>query len=649
MSLPGILFIFLQFALGVLCVRFLDPEKRLAYAERFFGAFALGFTASAFLLLTFLLVYRTWSAALVGSWFALIGSAGIVLRRLRYALPSMFSLGRLRTLCAPASLALCGALAVIMILYAALLLGTFPLNEAGFMEAPRMAWGDGAYHLDILRRLKTAEPFVLEHPVLAGERLRYPFLIDLLSALYERLGFSPYAAWQLPMMLLGISFLALMFLWAKRVLSKNTLALALVVVVLLGSGLGFLWFFDDLRLAWAAGGFGEVKMTALNPPQEYTNSHNGAPHGIVWIVPALSFFIHQRPFVMGAGLALLLFIGVWANRGSPFLSRWGLLWGMLPLSHTHTFIALTLVLGVWLAAGFLDRRRTLIGLGYGASVALPQLLFLAPPQTFFQAQNGWLISGNVFWFWTKNFGVLFWLWTGTAAAALLFRRRLKDIFGSAKVALALGGLALFLAANFIRFQPWDFDNNKILFYWWLLAAALALAGLGAWRGLKRFSHFLIALVVVLSILSGSLDVWRRFRGEATEPAFGYYGSGEVKTARWITANTEPNARFLTASNPDQFIPMLTGRPIYAGYEGWLWSQGHGALSRLRRERMTRFFASGDPQELCRDDIQYLLWDEELKKEYPNADHERILLSAEELYRDADGAREVLKIQCPTQR
>jgi len=31
---------------------------------------------------------------------------------------------------------------------------------------------------------------------------------------------------------------------------------------------------------------------------------------------------------------------------------------------------------------------------------------------------------------------------------------------------------------------------------------------------------------------------------------------------------------LSNNYADQFIPMLTGRKIYLGYTGWLWTQGN---------------------------------------------------------------------------
>jgi len=36
--------------------------------------------------------------------------------------------------------------------------------------AVSLGWGDSAYHLDMIGRLKTVDPFMLEHPVISGEQ-----------------------------------------------------------------------------------------------------------------------------------------------------------------------------------------------------------------------------------------------------------------------------------------------------------------------------------------------------------------------------------------------------------------------------------------------------------------------------------------------
>jgi len=66
----------------------------------------------------------------------------------------------------------------------------------------------------------------------------------------------------------------------------------------------------------------------------------------VWIVPAISFFSHQRSFAAGAALASVIILGFIAYRGTKDLWRWAFVLGLVPLFHTHTFVALLLILNM---------------------------------------------------------------------------------------------------------------------------------------------------------------------------------------------------------------------------------------------------------------------------------------------------------------
>lgn len=137
---------------------------------------------------------------------------------------------------------------------------------------------------------------------------------------------------------------------------------------------------------------------------------------------------------------------------------------------------------------------------------------------------------------------------------------------------------------------------------------------------------LFILFVFFSSLSQMIDILARisnFKGKY----YGYYGLSELEVAKWIQENTSPNARFLTSNNPNQFIPMLTGMPIYIGYTGRLWSQGKGYLMHLRQDIVRSYLATGDPSLICRDGIKYILWDKNILETCPKANRESVLLRA----------------------
>src|SRR5262249_42923989 len=66
------------------------------------------------------------------------------------------------------------------------------------------------------------------------------------------------------------------------------------------------------------------------------------------------------------------------------------------------------------------------------------------------------------------------------------------------------------------------------------------------------------------------------------------------------------ARVLTASNHNHFVPTLTGRRIVRGYAGWLWTYG---LMTEREARDVRALYAGAPEApalLERYDISYVV-------------------------------------------
>ncbi|HSE83010.1 MAG TPA: hypothetical protein VLB01_00510 [Thermodesulfobacteriota bacterium] len=675
MPIAAVIFLLLQIAFGFLFLTFLDPENKLSRAEIFFKSVVLGLAASSFLLLLLLLVLRSWSAVIPLLWVLLIIS-GI------FTLWKRFRSIRFRTL--PGvnlsfifSFSSLGLLAAVF-LYSAILLGVFILDGQGFPLTILKGWGDSAYHLDMISRLKTADPFTLEQPIVAGERLTYPFVVNLLSAVYERIGFSRIVAWHLPVFLFGISFLFLVFLFGKRIFENSKYAFALVLLVFFGGGMGFIWFFQDLWVAWGSGGASAFFSTLTDPPHEYTHldirtggkpSSFNVPHNIVWIVPVISFLSHQRSFVSGTSVATIIFFGFLLYRGSPKLWGWGAPWGMIPFLHTHTFIAVTIILVFWFFYDVKNWLSWLKGGVLGTILALPQVIYLASGglaglkgPSFFKPWLGWMmcthyqswyscdpnvedIDLNPFWFWTKNFGLVFWGWILAICALIIPRLKEQNYFSGISPFL-LPSFALFLLPHIMLFQPWEFDNNKILFYWWILASVSSIFLFQNLSKGRRIISTVFIIFIMLSIFSGMVDVLARI-SDFRENHYGYYGAKEVEVAEWIKENTEPNARFLTGDDPTQFIPMLTGRSIYLGYPGWLWSQGKRELTEFRRERALSFLSSGNPALICGDGIRYILWDSDLIRTYPNADYNKVRSASNVVFSQDIGSekREILKIQC----
>ncbi len=275
-------------------------------------------------------------------------------------------------------------------------------------------------------------------------------------------------------------------------------------------------------------------------------------------------------------------------------------------------------------------------------------------------------TNNVLWFWVKNFGFVFAGWIIALGYCVTRVIKKKPIEFGMRV-LCLASFILFALANLIKFQPWEFDNNKILFWWWVFAIILALSifdsvatkilnskleTLNKSQNLKIQTKKLLLVVscslfVILSSFSGVLDVWGRvqsgLRLDKNTRNFGYYGLDEIAVANWISNNTNPNDVFVTHSQANQFIPMLSGRAIYLGFPGWLWTQGHAKVILNRQQAIRNFVLTGNSEQLCADGVSYVLSDGQFQNEYGSVPQAGVQLKF--AYSGTYGEYRIYKLQC----
>jgi hypothetical protein len=671
MSIFAVLIFTLQFPLGYLLTSCIDNEKRLTEVERCFSTIIIGPTVSCFLLLLLLLILGSWNAAIFFIWALLTATLLIGINKISLNRPEFNKITQLDfSILTSINFWI---ILVLFLMYAGILFGGFLLTDEGFPSVISLGWGDTSYHLSIVGRLRVSDPFVLENPIASGIDLNYTFMINLLTAFYQRIGFSLFYAWHLSNAIYGVSFFFLLYLFGKRILRSNVLSASLVAIVFFGGGIGFLLYFSDLGLAWAQGGIDLFADTIFNPPNEYTYLHNryadkssqlGVFHNIHWIVPAISFLSHQRTFLPGLALATVLMIGIISYRGNRQIWKWGIVLGMIPLFHTHSFIASCIILACWFLFDLRNYSAWLLGGFIGIVMSIPQILYLMPSEfsdefSFLRPWLGWMmcthhndwyecdknvrgIDTNILWFWTKNFGIVFWSWFITVLLFLLYKIRtnFKSIIPHSTIIIP--SILLFVIPNLVLFQPWEFDNNKILYYWWILASICTIMLAKNLFSNRKVAIIAFTLIMVLSIFSGFVDVLSRV-SKIKQNHYGYYDSNDVKIAEWINKNTIPNARFLGGDFADQYIPMLTGRSIYLGYPGWLWPRGVKALTDYRKSEAINFLSSGNPEQMCREQISYILWDRRLLSTYPAADKQKVLTSAKVVY--SHNGIDVIEILC----
>ena len=516
----------------------------------------------------------------------------------------------------------------------------------GSYHVGQSTYGDLPLHTAILTSLQDAS-FPPDYSILPGELLSYPFLMDSLSTTLYMFGFSLQLSLAVPgTLMMALCFTGYLLVAREMAGSRRAVILAALLFFLNG-GLGFLYTFDraagDLKERLI-----EVMEGYYKTPTNYPDPYNLRWSNVIadlmipqrtilggWtmVLPCIyllytTFSPSRREGSMN--MRLLTLLGVWA--------------GGLPLIHTHSFLALGLMSGGFLLYTLVHihryvwMQRFLHWLMYGgitAALALPQLIpwlaigllsvgfllysllqaikekmlsrflpwlyfgvitvLLALPQlftwTFAQAsgsnhflnfQFNWVNNPSskgmidfYLWFYIKNIGIPVIL-----LLCALLEKNPRHRF------LAAGAFMIFLAAEFIRFQPNEYDNNKLFYIWYMIGAILAadyaVTLFDRLKGL-RGRYLLAAFSAVALFLSAGLSIAREVVSD-----YQSFSKEDIEAAAYIEEETPAHAVFLTGYeqhlNP---VSSLAGRTIICGPGLWLYY--HGFDTTERNYDIARFY------------------------------------------------------------
>ena len=412
--------------------------------------------------------------------------------------------------------------------------GAFTVDVQGLWTSQKSLWGDAAQHLGDTASFAYGHNFPPLHPRYPGAPFNYHFLSSITSACLVEVGLSPWAALALHSFFGCVLIALAVYLFGRRLgLSQGAAATALVLLVL-GGGLGW----------W-------TRLTG----QEVGN--------LRWLNVFFALFAPQRGLMYGVPLGLLVLTLI---RLRSFVLA-GFVAGLLPYAHLGTLLSFAM-LTPFLFLLFPERRW----FGFFAVWAL-----VAGPQVLVQQAGsvgaasamrflvGWVARPDPWLlFWLKNLGAFLPL----LVAALSLRTGLPE--PSRRFLLAFQ--PLFLISNLFIFQPWDWDNTKVL-VWWYLASCILVAALLArlWvTGPKLFVRPALAVLVLTMIGSGVIENVEQARGRQRNVLL---TAEEIEFARRVRESTDPHALFATGLKHNHPVSVLAGRRVLMGYTGWLWSQG----------------------------------------------------------------------------
>lgn len=401
--------------------------------------------------------------------------------------------------------------------------------------------GDLPLHWTYVQFLAGGASFWPENPIATGERLRYPFGVDLLTAAFVQTGAG--LTWLFPVLgLVGAVLVALaLHRWG------GALAVA-----------GFVF----------SGGLPSLEALAAGRSAEVESA-------LAWKNLFLALLVPQRGFLLAlpAGLLLLWSFRRRLLRGETALPSWveGLLWGTLPLVHLHTFALVSLVIAAW----------SLAGGGAGVRRAVPAFLWAVLPATWgvwqvsdgFGAASlvgwkpGWMIgAANPLAFFALNFGLFLPLSVAAAVVAVREGRREERL-------VLAPALLVFALLFLVRVAPWEWDNTKLLLWCYVMA----LPPIGT-LVLDRAPRAWRAALLCGLLIPGAISALAGCFGGRTRLEIAW--AGELESVCEALSRVPRSDRVATLPSFNHPV-ALCGHPLVMGYPGHLWSHG---IDATRTER-----------------------------------------------------------------
>lgn len=252
----------------------------------------------------------------------------------------------------------------------------------GAIYSSQCTYGDMNMHLGFITSIAEQGFFPPEYSILPGTQLGYPFLSDSISSSLYLLGAPLLLAYALPMLLAAAHVFfggwLLFCMWLKK---PGPVSVAMMLFFLNG-GFGFAYFLSGSRDN--PQNFLRIFSAFYETPTNYVEQN------IRWVNVIVDIMLPQRASLFGWSLLFpamyLLFRAVFKGEKSYFPLA-GVFAGAMVMVHTHSFLALGIISGVWLLfslgkfaypkdqSGFLHRTKR----GAYVLFAIPVLAqFLVP-------------------------------------------------------------------------------------------------------------------------------------------------------------------------------------------------------------------------------------------------------------------------------
>ena len=372
-------------------------------------------------------------------------------------------------------------LAIPILILCLALLNTHILHRAedGSIWVGQVTYGDLAMHLGFITSIAEQTTFPPQYSIFPGHALNYPFLCETSGASLYQLGASIRQAYIISAFYAFVLVVFGVYMFFEQWLKRRSRAVFATILFFFGSGFGFFYFFDLSKSGGLLSSL--VQMRGQTVSQAlldgfYQTPTNMPSLGLRWVNPIVDMLIPQRATLFGWAFlfpCLYLLHGFAFERKRENVIPLAVISGLLPMIHTHSFLALGVVSAVYCVIDLItvrfEKKRLLSWILYAGVtciIAAPQLFLF----TFRQASESGLVrfhlnwaneADSYLWFYIKNLGLIFLL---APFALLILPKRDKKIYA--------GAILLFILAECIEFQPNNYDNNKLLFVWFAFTCGM---------------------------------------------------------------------------------------------------------------------------------------------------------------------------------
>jgi hypothetical protein len=447
-------------------------------------------------------------------------------------------------------------------------------------------WSDFGAHIPLIRSFSLGNNFpnpfthsFVQYPIFPGEIIRYHFIFFLFVGLIERTGIPIDWALNVPSALGFFSLMVLIYVLAKKLFQKTSVAILSVIFFLFNGSLGFVRFFTlhPLSSSTISDIFHAKDFPAFAPwgPGDITAFWN------------LNIYTNQRHLALAFTLILLFILRIVQTKHYSYKQQilhalpWGILFGLLPFFHQPTLLMLAIFMAMYLV---IYPKQWIFIMTVGIMTVLlvvPQITLTGGGVRSIEWYPGYIIHNDLV---TQKEIIrmlmricIFW-WQNLGLHSILIIAGFWWIPRSAKKAL-FPIIPLFIIANCFKFSVEAGANHKFFNLVMILGQMIsAYVLVSIWNQihirrihffLRQFVTLFLCCVIVLLTLSGVIDFFVITNDKTGSIAD--IPANEIAT--WIAKNTLPSAIFLNSSY--LYHPAsLAGRPIFLGWPYFPWSAGY---------------------------------------------------------------------------